>query len=35
MIKYLSNLTTEQELGEHGISVQGPLPQKVPIVAYP
>mmetsp|Transcript_22145 Transcript_22145/g.15802 ORF Transcript_22145/g.15802 Transcript_22145/m.15802 type:complete len:113 (+) Transcript_22145:136-474(+) len=35
MIKYLSNLVTEQELRENGIEVHGPLPQRVPIITYP
>jgi hypothetical protein len=35
MIKYLSNLVTEQELEEHGIRVTGPVPQRVPIITYP
>lgn len=35
MIKYLCNLVTESELHQHGISVSGALPSKVPIVAYP
>ena len=26
---------TEQELHENGISVSGPLPQRIPIIAYP
>ena len=35
MIKYLSNLVTEQELEEHGIVVTGPVPQRIPIITYP
>ena len=35
MIKYLSNLVTEQELNENGIQVAGPLPQRIPIITYP
>jgi len=35
MIKYLSNLVTEQELSDNGISVSGTLPQRIPIITYP
>lgn len=35
MIKYLSNLVTEAELLEHGITVTGPAPQRIPIITYP
>ena len=35
MIKYLSNLVTEQELNDNGIQVSGPLPQRIPIITYP
>ena len=34
-IKYLSNLVTEQELDEHGITVTGAVPQRIPIITYP
>lgn len=34
-IKYLSNLVTEAELLEHGITVTGPAPQRIPIITYP
>jgi len=35
MIKYLSALVTESDLFENGISVKGPIPQRVPIITYP
>lgn len=35
MIKYLATLVTEAELYEHGITVKGPVPQRVPIITYP
>mgnify|MGYP000450843873 CR=1 FL=1 len=35
MIKYLATLVTESELYEHGITVKGPVPQRVPIITYP
>ena len=31
----MANLVTDMELSSHGVSVSGPLPQKVPIVGYP
>lgn len=35
MIKYLANLCTKEELEENGISVEGPLPQRIPLMNYP
>ena len=35
MIKYLATLVTESELFEHGITVKGPVPQRIPIITYP
>jgi hypothetical protein len=35
MIKYLSNYCTQEELEQNGISVQGPLPQRIPLMNYP
>jgi len=35
MIKYLSNYCTQEELEENGITVQGPLPQRIPLMNYP
>lgn len=34
-IKYLSNLVTKEELEQNGIRVEGPFPQKVPLMNYP
>ena len=34
-IKYLANLVTEQDLKDHGIEVNGPVPQRIPIITYP
>ena len=35
MIKYLANHWTKEELEENGISVDGPLPQRIPLMNYP
>ena len=35
MIKYLANLVTKEELELNQISVEGTLPQKVPLMNYP
>ena len=35
MIKYLTNYCTQEELEQNGISVQGPLPQRIPLMNYP
>lgn len=35
MIKYLTNYCTQEELEDNGIKVQGPLPQRVPLMNYP
>lgn len=34
-IKYISNLVTKEELAQNGIQVEGPFPQKVPLMNYP
>ena len=28
-------MVTEQELKDHGIEVNGPVPQRIPIITYP
>lgn len=35
MIKYLANYCTQEELEENGIKVDGPLPQRIPLMNYP
>ena len=35
MIKYLANYWTQEELDQNGITVQGPLPQRIPLMNYP
>jgi hypothetical protein len=35
MIKYLANYCTQEDLDQNGISVQGPLPQRIPLMNYP
>lgn len=35
MIKYLANQCTKEELEDNGIQVEGPLPQRIPLMNYP
>lgn len=35
MIKYLANYCTQEELEQSGISVSGPLPQRIPLMNFP